>query len=272
MTHVRIEPRSSWLAVDWREVWHFRELLFFLVWRDVKVRYKQTIIGIAWVVLQPLVASFIFAIIFGNFARMPSDNLPYVIFAMGGLVPWNFFANSIQRGTGSLVGSAGLISKVYFPRLIIPVASILAGLVDLAVVLIALLVLMLLWGVVPTFAIITLPLMLLLAFGIALGASLGLTAINVQYRDVGYAMPVVMQLWLYATPVIYSSSLIPENWRWLYGLNPMVGVIGGFRWALFGTGMPPLVELAFSLSVMIAMLVGGVLLFNRMESKFADVV
>jgi lipopolysaccharide transport system permease protein len=187
-------------------------------------------------------------------------------------VPWNFFANSLARGTGSLVGSAGLISKVYFPRLLIPVASVLAGVVDLAVVLLALLGVMLVWGVTPSWTLALLPLILILTLALSLGASLGLAAINVRYRDVGYMMPVVLQLWLYATPVIYSASLIPSEWRWLYGLNPMVGVIGGFRWALFGTGAPPLTELAFSSLVALILLIIGTLMFNHLESGFADVV
>jgi lipopolysaccharide transport system permease protein len=268
-----IKPVGTVEGLNFRELWAYRDLLFFLVWRDVAVRYKQTILGVAWIVLQPLVTSIIFSIIFGNFARMPSDNLPYAIFVMAGLTPWNFFASSLTRGSGSVVSSANLISKVYFPRLIIPIAGILAGTVDLGVVLLTLFGLMIFFAVPVTFSALWLvPLTLALAFGLALGASLWLSALNVQYRDVNYVTPVLAQIWLYATPVIYASSLIPEQWRWVYALNPMVGVIDGFRWALFGKGELPVVALGVSFVWLMLMLIGGVIFFKRTEDIFADVV
>jgi lipopolysaccharide transport system permease protein len=269
---VRIRPARGWAGINLREVWAYRELLFYLVWRDVQVRYKQTVIGVAWVVLQPLATAVIFSIIFGNFARMPSDHLPYAVFAMAGLTPWNFFAGALIRGSASLVANANLISKVYFPRLIVPAAGILSGLVDLAVVLVLLFVTMLFFRVAPGPAVLALPLILLITFGMGLGVSLWLSALNVQYRDVGYLTPVLAQMWMYATPVIYASSLIPEKWRWVYALNPMVGVIDGFRWAVLPGRPAPVTALAFSTAVMVILLVSGALFFRRMEDSFADVV
>jgi lipopolysaccharide transport system permease protein len=247
-------------------------LLYFLVWRDVKVRYKQTALGVAWVVLQPLATTLMFTVIFGNLAKIPSENMPYAVFSLARLVPWNFFAGALSRGGVSLVGSAHLISKVYFPRLVIPVASVLGGLVDLAIVFALLLGLMLFFGIVPTAAIVTLPLFLLLALATALGVSLWLAALNVQYRDVGYLIPFLAQFWMYATPVVYPASMIPEQWRILYGLNPMTGVVEGFRWALFGTGQAPGLMLAVSVLTVSVLLVSGAFFFQRMEETFADVV
>jgi lipopolysaccharide transport system permease protein len=267
-----IQPAGKFDGIGLRELWAYRELLFFLIWRDIKVRYKQTLLGVLWVVLQPIVTAVIFSIIFGNFARMPSDDLPYAVFAMAGLTPWNFFSTALTRGTGSLVGSANLISKVYFPRIIIPAAGILAGLVDFGVVLGSLLVVMLVFGVFPTATIVALPFITILIIALAFGVSLWLSALNVQYRDVGYLTPVVMQIWLYATPVIYSSTLIPEQWRWLYSLNPMTGLLDGFRWALFGRGLPPIAALTFSFFVTLIILISGAFFFRRIEETFADVV
>ena len=266
-----IRSSRGWVAVNLRDLWEYRELLYFMVWRDVKVRYKQTLLGVAWVVLQPLATTLVFTIIFGNLARMPSDNLPYALFAMAGLIPWNYFAGAFARGGTSLVSSANLISKVYFPRLIIPLSSVLGGLVDTTIVLVLLLVLMPFFGIVPTAVILTLPLFLLLAIAAALGISLWLSALNVQYRDVSYVIPFIGQFWFYATPVVYPASLIPEQWRWLYGLNPMTGVVEGFRWALFGKE-PPGYLLAVSVVIVIALLISGSFLFRRMEKTFADVV
>ncbi len=268
---ILIRPSRGWVAVNLRDLWEYRELLYFLVWRDIKVRYKQTALGIAWVIVQPLATTLIFTIIFGNLARMPSDNLPYALFALSGLIPWNFFASAFARGGTSLVSSAHLLSKVYFPRLIIPIASVLGGLVDALIVLGLLIVMMPLFGVLPTPAIVFLPLFLLLAIATALGVSLWLAALNVQYRDVGYLLPFIVQFWLYATPVVYPSSLIPEQWRVLYGLNPMVGVVEGFRWALFGKA-PPGASLAVSVVIVILLLIGGAFVFRRMEKTFADVI
>lgn len=269
---VRIRPPRGWAALELREVWDYRELLYFLAWRDVKIRYKQTVLGIAWVVLQPLATTLIFTVIFGNLAKIPSENLPYAVFAMAGLIPWNYFSAAFSRGGASLVGNANLISKVYFPRLIIPISSILGGLIDSAIVFVVLLVLMLFYGIVPTWAVVTLPLFLLLAVATALGVSLWLSALNVQYRDVGYLVPFIAQFWMYATPVVYPASMIPEQWRLLYSLNPMTGVVEGFRWALFGTGQGPGLELAVSVATVVLLVVSGLYFFKRMEETFADVV
>ena len=269
---IHIRPSHGWVIPELRDLWEYRELLYFLVWRDVKVRYKQTALGVAWVVLQPLATTLMFTVIFGNLAKIPSENMPYAVFSLAGLVPWNFFAGALSRGGVSLVGSAHLISKVYFPRLVIPVASVLGGLVDLAIVFALLLGLMLFFGIVPTAAIVTLPLFLLLALATALGVSLWLAALNVQYRDVGYLIPFLAQLWMYATPVVYPASMIPEQWRILYGLNPMTGVVEGFRWALFGTGQAPGLMLAVSVLTVSVLLVSGAFFFQRMEETFADVV
>ena len=272
MPIVRIRPPRGWASLDLRELWEYRELLYFLAWRDVKVRYKQTALGVAWVVLQPLMTTLIFTIIFGNLAKIPSENLPYAVFALAGLIPWNYFSGAFARGGVSLVGSANLISKVYFPRLVIPISSILAGLIDSAIVFVVLIGLMLFYGITPTWAIVTLPLFLLLAVATALGVSLWLSALNVQYRDVGYLVPFIAQFWMYATPVVYPASMIPERWRLLYSLNPMTGVVEGFRWALFGTGEGPGLMLAVSVVMVLVLLVSGAFFFKRMENTFADVV
>ena len=271
-TVIRIKPSRGWVPIHLRDLWEYRELMYFLIWRDVKVRYKQTALGIAWVVLQPLATTLIFTVIFGNLAKMPSGNLPYAVFAMAGLVPWNFFSGAFTRGSGSLVGSANLISKVYFPRLIIPISGVLGGLVDMAIVMVLLFALMLYYGLVPTLAVLTLPLFVLMAIGTALGVSLWFSALNVQYRDVNYLVPFIAQFWLYATPVVYPSSLIPEKWRVIYGLNPMAGVVEGFRWALFGTGDGPGPMLLVSVGMVLFLLVSGAFFFRRMERTFADVI
>jgi lipopolysaccharide transport system permease protein len=269
---LKIRPSKGWSALNLRDLWHYRELVFFLAWRDIQVRYKQTVLGVAWVVLQPLLTTFVFTVIFGNLARLPSDNLPYAVFAMAGLVPWNFFANAFSRGGTSLVGSANLISKVYFPRLVIPIASVVGGLVDLAIALCVLFALTLYYGIHMTGAIVTLPLFLVLALGAALGVGLWLSALNVQYRDVGYLIPFVAQLWFFATPVVYPLSLVPERWRVWTGLNPMVSVTEGFRWAVLGKAPPSAGLLAVSVVVVAALLASGALVFRRMEKTFADVV
>lgn len=271
-TVIRIKPSRGWVPIHLRDLWEYRELMYFLIWRDVKVRYKQTALGIAWVVLQPLATTLIFTVIFGNLAKMPSGNLPYAVFAMAGLVPWNFFSGAFTRGSGSLVGSANLISKVYFPRLIIPISGVLGGLVDMAIVMVLLFALMLYYGLVPTLAVLTLPLFVLMAIGTALGVSLWFSALNVQYRDVNYLVPFIAQFWLYATPVVYPSSLIPEKWRVIYGLNPMAGVVEGFRWALFGTGEGPGPMLLVSVAMVLFLIVSGAFFFRRMERTFADVI
>jgi len=253
-------------------LWEYRELLYFLTWRDIKVRYKQSVLGAAWAIIQPVMTMIIFSLIFGQFARLPSDGVPYPIFSYTALLPWNLFAGALTRSTTSVVGSANLIKKVYFPRLIIPVASTLAMLVDFAIAFVVLVGLMFYYGFVPTLAILTLPLFVLLALTIALAVGLGLSALNAQYRDVGHAIPFLVQAWMFVSPVAYGASLIPERWRMLYGLNPMAGVIEGFRWALLGTGQGPGPMLAVSSGVTFLLLVSGALYFRRMERSFADVV
>lgn len=270
--HLRIRPSRGWSALKLRDVWEYRELLYFLVWRDVKVRYKQTALGVLWVVLQPLATTIVFTLIFGNLAKMPSENLPYAVFALAGLLPWNYFSGAIGRGGSSLVGSANLISKVYFPRLIIPISSVLAGLVDFGITFLLLVALMLFYGYPPTLSWLLLPFFLLMAIATALGVSLWLSALNVQYRDVGYLIPFLVQLWFFATPVVYPSSLIPAPWSLLYALNPMAGVVDGFRWALFGNTAAPGPLILVSIAVVIVTLVSGLFVFKRMERTFADVV
>jgi lipopolysaccharide transport system permease protein len=266
------KPTPGWAALKLRDLWEYRQLLYFLVWRDVKVRFKQSVLGVTWVVIKPLVTMIIFSVIFGQFARLPSDGVPYPIFSFAALLPWNLFAGALTRATTSVVGSASLVRKVYFPRLVIPVASTLAAVVDFAIAFLVLVGLMLYYGFVPTLAVLTLPLFILQALATALGVGLWLSALNVQYRDVGHAIPFLVQAWLYASPVAYAASLIPERWQPLYALNPMVGVIEGFRWALLGTGAGPGPMLALSSGITLLLLVSGALYFRRMEKSFADIV
>jgi lipopolysaccharide transport system permease protein len=267
-----IEPTRGWAVLKLREVWEYRELLYFLVWRDVKVRYKQTALGIAWVVLQPLVATVIFTVVFGNLAKIPSGNLPYPLFAFAALLPWNYFAGALTRAGTSLVNNANLITKIYFPRLIIPLAGVINGLVDFGISLIVLVALMIYYGVVPNAAVLLLPFFLLMAIGTALGVSLWLAALGVQYRDVNYLLPFLSQVWMYATPVVYPASLFPERWRPLLGLNPMAGVVEGFRWALTGSGDAPGPLLLVSVGIIVVLLVSGLVFFRNTERTFADVV
>jgi lipopolysaccharide transport system permease protein len=254
------------------ELWEYRELLYFLVWRDVKVRYKQTVLGAAWAILQPLLTMVVFSLFFGKLGRIPSDGLPYPIFSFAALVPWTFFASGLGQGANSLVGSQNLIKKVYFPRLVIPISSVLAGVVDFAIAFLVLLAMMLAYGIVPTAAALWLPLLLLLALVTALGVSLWLSALNVQFRDIRYTVPFLTQLWLFATPIAYPSSLLPEPWRTVYALNPMVGVVEGFRWALLGTDTAPGPMVLASSLAALALLASGAYYFRRMEKSFADVV
>ena len=269
---VVIEPRKSLLDLDLGAVWEYRELLYFLVWRDVKVRYKQTVIGAGWVILQPLLTMVIFTVIFGYMAKIPSDGLPYPIFAYTALLPWTYFSQALSRGSGGLVGSANLISKIYFPRLLIPLSSVVTPLVDIVLSFVLLLCLMAWYGMTPTWGVLALPLFLLLALMTALAVSLFLSALNVRYRDVGYVIPFVTQFWMFASPVIYPVSLVPEQWRLLYSLNPMVGVIEGFRWALLGKASPDFGVMAVSAIVIVALLFGGLVYFRQMERTFADVI
>lgn len=267
-----IRPSHGWRAVDLHEIWTYRELLYFLVWRDIKVRYKQTALGASWAVIQPFFTMVIFSLFFGRLAGVPSDDVPYPIFSFAALVPWTFFANGLTMSANSLVGSQELIRKVYFPRLTIPAATVLAGLVDFAIAFVVLCGMMLFYGIVPGPAVLwTLPL-LLLALVTALGTGLWLSALNVQYRDVRYAVPFLAQIWLFATPIAYPSSLLDEPWRTLYALNPMVGVVEGFRWALLGTETAPGPMILVSSLAALLLLVGGMFYFRRMERTFADIV
>jgi lipopolysaccharide transport system permease protein len=269
---LRIEPSKGFFKLDLAAVWEYRELLYFLVWRDVKVRYKQTIIGAAWAVLQPLMTMIIFTVIFGNFAKIPSDGLPYSIFTYTALMPWNYFSQAISRGGMSLVGEANLIVKVYFPRLIIPIASVVAPLIDFFLSFLVLIVMIAWFGIVPGWNVLYLPIFLLLALMTGLAVVLWLSPLNVRYRDVGHTIPFLIQFWLYASPVAYPVSLVPEKWRLLYSLNPMVGVIEGFRWTLLGTEAPAFGVIAVSAVMVIVLLSGGVVFFKRMERSFADVI
>jgi len=267
-----IEPIRGWANLKLKELWDYRELLYFLVWRDVKVRYKQAALGAAWAILQPLLTMLIFSVIFGMFAKVPSDGIPYPIFAFVALVPWNFFATSLGQSSNSVVGSANLITKVYFPRLAIPLASVLAGLVDFLLSFVVLLGMMVYYHRTPTIHIVWLPLFILLGLAAAIGMGFWLSAMNVKYRDVRYVVPFLVQFWMYASPIIYPSSMIPVRYRTWYALNPMVGVVDGFRWALLGTKTPPGPMLAVSAAATLLFLFGGAFYFRRMETAFADIV
>lgn len=269
---VVVEPISGLFHLDLQAVWHYRELLYFLIWRDVKVRYKQTTIGAAWAILQPLMTMVVLTLIFGNFAKIPSDGLPYPIFAFTALLPWNYFSQAVSHSGESLVGNARLISKVYFPRLIVPISAALAPLVDFAIAFVVLVAMMTWYGIAPTWGMLALPLFLLLALLTALAVGLWLSAFNVRYRDVRHTIPFLIQFWMFASPVAYPISLVPEKWRLLYSLNPMAGVIEGFRWALLGKESPDFSVMALSAGVVLAILIGGLVYFARVEQTFADVI
>jgi lipopolysaccharide transport system permease protein len=268
----RIVPARGWTSLGLRELWQYRELLYFLTWRDVKVRYKQTALGAAWAVIQPFCTMLVFSIFFGRLAGVPSDGVPYPIFSFAALVPWTFFANALAQSADSLVGSASLVRKVYFPRLAIPVASVMGGVVDFVIAFAILLLMMAWYGIAPTSHVVWLPAFLVLAVVTALGVGLWLSALNVQFRDVRYVVPFVVQFWLFLTPIAYPSSLLSEPWKTVYGLNPMAGVVEGFRWALVGTNTPPGPMLAVSLTAAVALMVGGAYYFRRMERTFADLI
>lgn len=269
---VRIEASKGWAALRLRELLDYHELLYFLVWRDIKVRYKQTALGATWAILQPVLTMAVFSVFFGRLARVPSDGVPYPIFSLAALVPWTFFSYGLNQASNSLVGSAQLIRKIYFPRLVAPISSVLAGLVDFVLAFVVLVGMMLWFGVRPTSQCVWLVPLLLLAFTTALGVGLWLSALNVRYRDVRHTLPFLTQFWMYATPIAYPSSLLPEPWRALFGLNPMAGVVEGFRWALLGTDTAPGPMLLISSVVAAALLVGGAFYFRRMERTFADVI
>lgn len=268
----RIAPSTSWVPLQLGELWAYRDLLYFLIWREVKVRYKQTALGIAWAIIQPFFTMVVFSVFFGKFGKMPSDGLPYPIFAYAALLPWQLFAFALTESSNSVVANQRLITKVYFPRLIMPLATVGVGLVDFAVASVVLAGLMAYYGIAPGAAAWTVPLWALLAMLTALGAGLWLSALNVRYRDVRYTVTFLTQVWLFATPVAYSSAIVPEPWRPVYALNPMVGVVEGFRWALLGTADPPGPMAAVSLLTVAALVTSGLFYFRRVERTFADIV
>ena len=259
-------------SLDLVELWQYRELVYFLIWRDVKVRYKQTVLGVAWAVVQPLASMLVFTLFFGRLAGLPSDGVPYPLFALAALVPWALFAQGLSQAAASVVGSEDLIQKVYFPRLVIPIAAVGAGAVDFVFGLLVLLAMMPFYGLLPSVHVVWLPLFVVLALAASLGVGLWLAALGARYRDVRHTIPFLAQLWLFATPIAYPSSLVPERWRPLYGVNPMVGVVEGFRWGLLGVDTGPGLTIAVSVAVTLGILVGGALYFRRMERIFADVV
>ena len=269
---VRIRPSRGWAALNLRDLWQYRELIYFLIWRDIKVRYKQTLLGAAWAILQPLLTAAIFSLVFGRLAKIPSDDIPYPLFSYTALVPWTFFATGMTQSANSLVNGAHLITKIYFPRLAMPIATVLAGLVDFSLAFVILVVMMLYYQRVPTVNVVWLPLFLLLALVTALGVGMWLAALNVQFRDVKYAVPFLSQIWLFATPIAYSSSLLSGPWRAVYALNPMVGVVEGFRWALLGAQSSPGPILLVSTITALLVLVTGTFYFRRTEKTFADVI
>jgi lipopolysaccharide transport system permease protein len=269
---ILIRPSKGWVPFNLRDVWNYRELLYFLVWRDVKVRYKQTALGAAWAILQPFLTMIVFSVFFGRLAGIPSDGIPYPIFTFTALLPWQLFSHALIESSNSLVTNERLITKVYFPRLVIPISAVLAGLVDFAIAFVVLIGMMFFFGIVPTFAILTLPFFILLAIATALAVGLWLSALNVQYRDVRYVIPFLSQFWLFATPIAYSSGLVPEPWRAWYGLNPMAGVVEGFRWALLGKTGGTASLLVVSVVIVGVLLFTGLAYFRRMEKTFADVV
>jgi lipopolysaccharide transport system permease protein len=269
---LRIAPPRGWLDLDFRELWAARELLYFFVWRDVKIRYKQTAIGAAWAVIQPFMTMVVFSLFFGSLAKMPSDGLPYPVFYYSALLPWMYFSGALQNATNVVVEQQNVITKVYFPRLVLPLSAVVSGLLDFGVAFVVFLGMMAWYRVMPGPALLLFPLFLLLTLLTALGVGLWLSALNATYRDVRYVVPFLVQFWLFASPVAYPASLIPERWRWLYGLNPMAGVIEGFRWALTGRGQPPSLLLAASAAAVVLLVVGGAMYFQRMEGTIADVV
>ena len=272
LPRTRRKPTDGWALPKFHELWDYRELLFFFVWRDVKVRYRQTVLGALWAIIQPFFTMVIFSLFFGRLAEVPSDGLPYPIFSYAALVPWTFFATALTQASNSLVLNANMVKKIYFPRLTLPIATVLAGIIDFTLAFMVLMGMMIFYGLVPTFNIIWLPFFLLLALVTSLGVGLWLSAMNVQFRDVHYTIPFLTQAWLFVTPIAYPSSLLPEPWRTLYGLNPMAGVVEGFRWALLGTDTAPGPMTLVSAVVALTLFISGAFYFRRMEQSFADVL
>jgi lipopolysaccharide transport system permease protein len=267
-----IKPSTGWASVKFQDLWQYRELLYFLIWRDIKVRYKQTVIGAAWAIIQPVLTMVVFSIFFGRLAKIPSDGIPYPIFSYAALIPWTFFANGLSQSANSLVNNTNLIKKVYFPRLVIPLSSVLSGIVDFGLAFTVLIGMMLYFNIYPTLNIVWLPLLVLLAMITSLGVGFWLSAMNVQFRDVRYAVPFLTQFWLFATPIAFPSSLLSEPWRTLFSINPMVGVVEGFRWALLGTNTAPGSIILVSSLAAVLTFISGAFYFRRMEKSFADVV
>lgn len=268
---VEIAPRRALVELNWGEIWRYRELLYFLVWRDIKVRYKQTLLGVGWAVLQPFMLMIVFTFI-GNLAKISSNGLPYPIFYYAGLLPWTYFSGAVTGSTNVMIQNQATITKVYFPRLILPLASVLSGLVDFGISFLFLVGMMVYYRVEPTAGALLVPIMLLLAMATALGAGLWLSAMNAIYRDVRYVIPFLMNFWMFASPILYPSNKVPARWRWLFDINPMAGVIDSFRWGLTGHGEPPNLFLLVSAGAVVVMLIGGLIYFHRMEDIFADVV
>jgi lipopolysaccharide transport system permease protein len=269
---VRIRPSAGWRALDFGELWQYRDLIYFLAWRDVKVRYKQTALGVAWAILQPLAAMVVFTVFLGSLVHVPSDGVPYPLFAYVGLLPWTYFATAAVGASSSLVANTNLVAKVYFPRLAVPVAAVLAGIIDFGIGLVLLFLLLLVFGVRPAAGLLLIPAFVVLTMLVALAVGVWLSALDVQYRDVRYAIPFLVQVWLFATPVVYPASVVPEQYRAFYGLNPMAGVVEGFRWAMFGHTEFPGPLLGVSLLVTGTILFSGLFYFRRMERIFADVI
>jgi lipopolysaccharide transport system permease protein len=267
-----IEPNRSYLGVNFRELWHYHELLYFLAWRDIKVRYKQTILGVSWAILQPLLMMFLFSFFFGKLAGVPSDGVPYPLFAFAGLLPWTFFASAASASGNSMVNSTNLITKVYFPRLIVPMAVVVAALLDFAITFVVLGILLAYYRITLTWGILMLPVLILMLTVLTLAFGVLMSALNVKYRDIKFALPFLIQLWFFASPIIYPSSLVPERWRWLLTLNPMTGIIEGFRSALFGRKPFDWTMIVISAIASIVLLLLAVTTFKRMEKTFADVV
>ncbi len=269
---VHIKPSTGLAALNLRDLWIYRELIFFMIWRDIKVRYKQTLLGAAWAVIQPVLTMLVFNFIFGTVAKVPTEGIPYPIFSYTALLPWGLFTTALNNASRSLTANQNMITKIYFPRLVLPLSSVLGGLVDFCIAFLILVVLMIYYRVAPTPAIWTLPFFLILTVITALGVALWLSAINVQYRDVNYVLPFLTQFWLFLTPVAYSAKIISEKWQIVYSLNPMAGVVNGFRWALLGTNTGPSLNMAVSIAISLLFLVTGLIYFKAMERTFADTI
>jgi lipopolysaccharide transport system permease protein len=270
--HTVIEPSRGWIALNLAEVWRYRDLLSLLVWRDFSSRYRQSILGIGWAVLRPVLSVVVFTLIFGHVAQLPSDGIPYPLFSFAAMMPWLYFSTALAGATNSVVGGQALLTKVYFPRLVLPLASVATGLIDLVIQFVILVGLMLWYQVVPTWQVVLVPLFILECVIVSLALGLWLTALNVKYRDITHLVPFVTQIWMYLTPIVYSSSLVPERWRPLYGLNPMVGVVDGFRWAMLGQSAPDWTMLATSLAMVLILFVTGLFYFRKVEETFADII